>query len=123
MTIQKSAVSFLALFLFTFGPCVKSFSQTHSLQPDSAPSEYVVFANPNFGQQTAISTHGFEVSDLLVVVYDMLGKESYSRVTISEKDGYLFSIGSEGHSLHPGVYMIVATINDAIFRQKLIVRA
>ncbi len=89
---------------------------------DENKTEFKVFPNPVFDGEAFVSLKGFQEKDLLVVVYDMLGKEIYSRVEISENDGFLFSIDSEGHQLHEGVYLIVASKNDVIFRQKLIVR-
>jgi hypothetical protein len=85
--------------------------------------EFKVFPNPNHGEEAFVSLKGFQAEDLLVVVYDMLGREIFSRIAVSENNGFLFSLSSEGHVLHPGVYLIVASKNDAVFRQKLIVRS
>ncbi|MCE3280237.1 MAG: hypothetical protein K0S44_2428 [Bacteroidetes bacterium] len=65
---------------------------------------------------------GFSADDLLVVVYDMLGREIYSKVEVNEKDGFLFTNVSNGNKLPSGVYLITASANDNIFRQKLIVK-
>lgn len=109
------------LFLIGFLPAFYAGAQGLGRGADKH-AEFKVFPNPSFGEETFVSLKGFQSEDLLVVVYDMLGKEIYSRVAISEKGGFLFSLGSVGHELHSGVYLIVASKNDVVFRQKLIVK-
>jgi hypothetical protein len=84
---------------------------------------FKVFPNPNqVSEETYVSLKGFKAQDLLVVVYDMMGREIYSRVEVREDDGFLFTISSEGNKLNSGVYLIIASANDQVFRQKLIVK-
>lgn len=84
---------------------------------------FTVFPNPNQGQEdTYVSLQGFKAQDLLVIVYDMLGREIYSKVEVRENDGFLFTLSSDGKKLSNGVYLITASANDKVFRQKLIVK-
>jgi hypothetical protein len=84
---------------------------------------FKVFPNPNHADaETYVSLQGFKSQDLLVVVYDMFGREIYSKVEVRENEGYLFSISSNGNTLAAGVYLIIASANDKVFHQKLIVK-
>lgn len=78
-----------------------------------------IYPNPNTGSEARISLKGFKHSNLLVVVYDMLGREMYSKIAIEEKDGFLFSFDP---ALPPGVYLIIASANDVVYKQKLVVK-
>ena len=66
-----------------------------------------------------VALKGFESNSLLVVVYDMLGREMYTKIQVEEKEGFLFSFDP---ALPKGVYLIIASANDIVFRQKLIVK-
>jgi len=109
-----------------FSLSVLLFSNSLKAQSSFSPSEdetiFTVFPNPNPGTETFVSLQGFKAQDLLVIVYDMLGREIYSKVEVRENDGFLFSIYSDGHKLPSGVYLITASANDKVFRQKLIVK-
>ncbi|MDQ3048141.1 MAG: T9SS type A sorting domain-containing protein [Bacteroidota bacterium] len=110
-----------ALLSFSFSLL---FSITAKAQ-DSAPLEspdFKVFPNPNQGEDTYVSLKGFVASDLLVVVYDMLGREIYSKVELMENEGFLFTIATDGKKLPSGIYLITASANDKVFRERLIVK-
>ena len=84
---------------------------------------FKVFPNPNqTDAETFISLNGFKATDLLVVVYDMLGREIYSKVEMVESDGYLFTLTSDGKKLPAGMYLIIASADDKVFKQKLVVK-
>lgn len=78
-----------------------------------------IYPNPNRGDEAHVDFKGFEAKDLLVVVYDMFGRELYTKIELVEKEGFLFSFDP---ALPKGVYLIIASANDVVFRQKLIVR-
>lgn len=116
--IQKVFVT--AAFAGCFFTTTKAQDAT---SPFEAQPTFKVFPNPNQGQEeTFVSLMGFKATDLLVVVYDMLGQEIYSKVEVSENGGFLFTISSDGKRLSSGVYLITASANDKVFRQKLIVK-
>lgn len=105
--------------LIVIGLITGSFSlsaQTNIKENVSSNSSY------ESENETNSNLNGFSADDLLVVVYDMLGREIYSKVQVDEKDGFLFTNVSNGNKLPSGVYLITASANDNIFRQKLIVK-
>jgi hypothetical protein len=96
-------------------------AQTGSIHNDEPI--FTVFPNPNqVESETYVSLQGFKAQDLLVVVYDMLGRELYSKVEVRENEGFLFTLSSDGKKLPSGIYLITASANDKVFRQKLIVK-
>jgi hypothetical protein len=85
--------------------------------------EFKIFPNPQPEESEAyVSLTGFKAENLLVVVYDMLGREMYSKVELMENEGFLFTISSDGNHLPSSIYLITASANDKVFRQKLIVK-
>lgn len=110
------------------GFCISFFmiAQSAIAQNFQLPSEspdFKVFPNPSQNEEdTYISLQNFKADNLLVIVYDMLGREIYSKVELIENDGFLFTITTDGHQLTSGVYLITASANDKVFHQKLIVK-
>lgn len=89
----------------------------------SQSPDFRVFPNPSkAGEATYVSLQGVKSEELLVVVYDMLGREIYSKVEVMKNGEYLFTIDKEGTSLSKGVYLIMASSDDKYFSQKLIVK-
>lgn len=101
----------------------RSFAQASDIISENIPAvselSMNVYPNPNPGNEARVDFKGFEASNLLVVVYDMLGREMYTKIQMVEKDGFLFSFDP---ALPKGVYLIIASANDTVFRQKLIVK-
>jgi hypothetical protein len=117
-SLNKFLLAFVAIFIFL---SQESKAQNNSILEEEAL--FKVFPNPNqSGDEIFVSLQGFKAQDLLVVVYDMLGREIYSKVEVRENDGFLFTLSSNGNELNAGVYLIIASANDNIFRQKLIVK-
>lgn len=117
--LQKTSI---ALFLISCFCCKAGFAQTRSALLEEE-TMFKVFPNPNQDEsETFVSLEGFKARDLLVIVYDMLGREIYSKVEVRESEGFLFTLSSDGKKLPSGVYLITASANDKVFRQKLIVK-
>lgn len=81
-----------------------------------------VFPNPNKGTNFNIALEGVKNNEeILVVIYNVTGKESFSKVlTANENESSVFVINPT-HTLSSGVYIITATSNQTIYRKKLIV--
>jgi type IX secretion system substrate protein len=116
--IKKISLGFcFALFMLSGG------MSAQSIQSTSETPDFKVFPNPNLSEaDTYVSLQGFQADNLLVIVYDMLGREIYSKIELIENEGFLFTISSDGHRLTSGVYLITASANDKVFHQKLIVK-
>jgi Secretion system C-terminal sorting domain len=111
--------------IFLIGVFTLGFINTNQAQLlDTAMNgaDFKVFPNPNQSDvDTYVSLKGFKADNLLVVVYDMLGREIYSKIQLIENDGFLFTLATNGQKLPAGIYLITASANDKVFHQKLIV--
>jgi len=113
----KLVMGAFSLFALTQGT-IKAQTPVTKESPD-----FRVFPNPSKeGETTFVSLKGVESENMLVVVYDMLGREIYSKVEVKENGGYLFTINTGGSSLSKGVYLIIGSSVDKHFSQKLIVQ-
>ncbi len=109
-------------FCISFFMIAKS-SNAQGIQIPAESADFKVFPNPNqSNEDTYVSLQNFKADNLLVIVYDMLGREIYSKVELIENGGFLFTISTDGHQLTSGVYLITASANDKVFHQKLIVK-
>src|SRR3972149_2071591 len=80
-----------------------------------------VFPNPSNGENTFIEISGEPEKEVLVVVYNTLGEETYSKVLITESGGStIFAIDKTG-KLTPGVYIVTASSAHRILKKKLII--
>jgi hypothetical protein len=59
--------------------------------------------------------------EVLVIVYDMMGRESYSKVILNRGAGPLTAIDPH-NNLKPGMYIVVGSSNDELFNERLVIR-
>jgi hypothetical protein len=59
--------------------------------------------------------------EILVVVYDMMGRQSYSKVILNQGAGPVTAIDPY-NNLAPGMYVVVGSTRDELFNQKLVIR-
>ncbi len=79
-----------------------------------------VFPNPSDGE-FKIDLTGFYDREVLVVIKDISGKEVYSKVILILEGNNLIAIDAENR-LTPGKYMVIASSNNELYSQKIIVR-
>jgi len=60
-------------------------------------------------------------SEILVIVYDMMGKQSYSKVILNQGSGPITAIDPR-NNLVPGMYIVVGSSKDELFNEKLVIR-
>jgi hypothetical protein len=80
-----------------------------------------VCPNPGTSNEAMFVTLPSENSQVLIVVRDMQGQEYYSKVVLDTESHTLVAINPEP-PLAPGMYTIIASSNDEIFSQKIIVK-
>ena len=59
--------------------------------------------------------------EILVIVFDMPGRESSSKVVVQEQPGPITAIDPY-NNLSAGMYIVVGSTNDELFNQKLVIR-
>ncbi|MBA3706697.1 MAG: T9SS type A sorting domain-containing protein, partial [Bacteroidetes bacterium] len=84
---------------------------------------FKVFPNPiNGGENIYLLFSGNVGEEVIVVVFDVTGKESYSKVLVVQTVGdNVFAIDPT-EKLSPGVYLIKATSNQNVYSKKLIIK-
>lgn len=80
------------------------------------------FPNPNDGSLINLDLTAAKGDQVLVVVYDAIGKESYSKVIVTEDNGKQVYAIDPSQKLTPGIYLITGTNNQELFSKKLIVK-
>ncbi|MFH1321029.1 MAG: T9SS type A sorting domain-containing protein [Bacteroidota bacterium] len=82
-----------------------------------------IYPNPTPGEKfyAVISDSGFTSDQVLVVILDILGIEHYSKVFVIENDEHLLAIDPAG-KLEAGIYMVIATSDNGIYRRKIVVQ-
>ena len=96
-----------------------------SLQDDNGPLEEIGNLYPN----PAKKGNGVEVNvgkrsggaEILVIVFDMLGRESYSKVVVQNEPGPVMAIDPY-NNLSAGMYIVIGSTDDELFNQKLVIR-
>lgn len=81
-----------------------------------------IYPNPNTGENFNISITNNKNEEVLVVVRDVNGKESYSKIFITQEDGETVFAFDIENKLGTGIYIITATSKQNIYSKKLIVR-
>ena len=59
--------------------------------------------------------------EVLVIVYDMMGRESYSKVIINRGPGPVTAIDPH-NNLTPGMYIVIGSTKDELFNEKLVIK-
>ncbi|MFT4680199.1 MAG: hypothetical protein ACI9FU_000653 [Granulosicoccus sp.] len=94
------------------------------LYDDFSPIESIgdLFPNPaNKGMGIEINMGSHTGEEVLVIVFDMLGRESYSKVLVMKESGPIMAIDPY-NNLAPGMYIVIGSTNDELFNQKLVIR-
>ncbi|MBI2272104.1 MAG: T9SS type A sorting domain-containing protein [Bacteroidetes bacterium] len=82
----------------------------------------LIYPNPSDGGPVSISMNMFAENEVLLVLYDSFGQTVYSKIVVNgDNDHYLSAtIGTESDFV-PGVYYVVATSKNQLFRKVLVV--
>jgi hypothetical protein len=90
--------------------------------PNSTDFSFNVYPNPSTGENINLSVTANKEQEILVVVYDITGRESYSKVIITENNGENVYAFDPSGKLAQGMYIISATSQQNIYSKKLIVK-
>lgn len=88
---------------------------------EASTTDFKVFPNPNDGSKIQLSLTGSEENEVLLTLYDPLGRQIYSKAVITNNGNFLETI-SNGNRLAPGIYLITGTSENEIYKQTLIVK-
>lgn len=103
------------------------YSLATSVEDDAVPGSVnagfsALYPNPvGPGHAVRIDAPQLDATEILVIVYDMMGRESYSKVILNPGSGPVTAIDPY-HNLPPGMYVVVGSSRDELFNQKLVIR-
>lgn len=81
-----------------------------------------LYPNPaRLNSKVRIDVGAHPGEEILVIVYDMLGRESYSKVVVQDQPGSITAIDPY-NNLSAGVYIVIGSSHDELFNQKLVIR-
>ena len=80
---------------------------------------FSVYPNPAV-DKVNISIEGSKGSEVLIVVYDILGREYFSKVILLSTRAEVIAF-SPAEKLSPGVYTIMGSSNNKIYKKKIII--
>lgn len=79
-----------------------------------------IMPNPVIGKMNVI-LKGNKGNEVLIVVVDLLGRTHYSKIILLKNDEYKFAI-DPSEKLNPGVYMVVGSSNDILYKKKIVIK-
>ncbi len=80
-----------------------------------------IYPNPNDGEVFNLQISNNNNAEVLLVVYDILNKEVYSKVILTNNNKKKVYAIYPSQKLNPGVYLIKATSDNKIYKKRLIV--
>ncbi|MBI2271871.1 MAG: T9SS type A sorting domain-containing protein [Bacteroidetes bacterium] len=100
-----------------------TYSRLESVVFSDLQEAFYIFPNPatpdNPAQLHPTTSENVEV---LVVVYDISGKQYFSKIVITQNSGENVFALDLNQTLAKGVYYIIATTNDTIYKKKLVIQ-
>jgi hypothetical protein len=89
----------------------------------STENGFSIYPNPSTsGQTMRLNLTAPENEQVLVVVYDTMGKEYFSKIIITQQSGDNMLALDPNSKLASGVYYVTATTNNKVFRKKLVIQ-
>lgn len=101
-----------------------TYSNTVAVEFGGSPNDFTfnVYPNPNDGENINLSISGNKSEEVLVVVYDVTGKKSFSKIIITQNNDTEVYALDPSNKLSAGIYMITATSDQSIFSKRLVVK-
>ena len=91
---------------------------------EGAPAKVLsgLYPNPAYNSDPiSIDLGEFGGEEVLVIVYDMMGRESYSKVILNRGPGPVTAIDPY-HNLPQGMYIVIGSSKDELFNEKLVIK-
>ena len=82
---------------------------------------FKVYPNPTTDDNINISVKLVQNEELLVVLLDILGNRIYSKVIVTDDNGFAASAFNPGHDLKPGIYEVIGYSSKRQMSKKIII--
>ena len=99
-----------------------SYSDLKMVNFSDTEFSFNLFPNPSDGANINVALSANVGEEVLVVVYDATGKETYSKIIITQDSGENIYAIDPSTKLASGMYLISATSKQEVVNKKLIVR-
>ena len=99
------------------------YESSNTISEDNAVESFGINVrpNPSRSDKLCIDIIGEKSREVLIVVVDLLGREYYSKVCVLEGGKYTLAVDPY-NKLAPGVYMIIATSMNSLYRKKVVIQ-
>lgn len=88
-----------------------------------ASGSFAVFPNPSNGEEINVIVNGVAESEIVIVIYDILGNIAYSKtIENTNSSGYFATVINAEDKLPAGVYNIMASGTTDKFIKRLVIR-
>lgn len=101
-----------------------SVNDEFAAQFEDSPVVGDLYPNPSSKDKAVkINMANVREREILVIVYDILGRQAYSKVLINDGgEGGTYTAIDPSHNLAAGMYIVVGSTKDELFNKKLIIR-
>jgi hypothetical protein len=97
-----------------------SYSHIETVLMKNSNEEFILYPNPVVDKFTMRLEDNID-DEILVVVSDVFGKEQFSKIIMTSATDNTIAVDLE-RKLPPGIYTVVATNNDKVFKKKIVVK-
>jgi hypothetical protein len=81
-----------------------------------------LYPNPAYSSDgIQIDLGDIDATEVLVIVYDMMGRQAYSKVILNAGSGPVTAIDPH-NKLTPGMYIVVGSTKNELFNEKLVIK-
>lgn len=98
-----------------------TFSQLVEISFSSDSPEINIYPNPA-NADACLTLSGFSEKEILVVVYDVLGNETFSKIIVLDNNGNECTAADMWQKLSHGIYFVTASANNRLYKKKLVVQ-
>jgi len=98
-----------------------SYSSIETVTRASKNQNYLLFPNPVENRQFSIAIQSETHQSVLLVLYNTLGKQVYSKAFVQKVGNSLIAVNLS-KELAPGIYFVIGTSDKELFKKRILIR-
>ena len=116
-------ISYYRLKQTDFNGAFKYFSLKEVNRISDTDFSLNAFPNPgNSGDEIKLKINAEQGEEILVVVFDAMGREAFSKIVVTERKGENVTALDPSGKLEPGIYFVTGTSDKNVDSKKLIIK-
>lgn len=120
--LHEDEARVLELLGYTVNYSIATSVPEQEIEGSASVNRSSLYPNPALNaDRIQIDLGDYNGEEVLVIVYDMMGRESYSKVILNRGPGPITAIDPY-HNLTPGMYIVIGSSKDELFNEKLVIR-